>query len=316
MDYQVRDSSQSSDLKAEIARYSVERDFLSRASHDLGDEYYLLRDITTSKDQLNRLIVEKELCSFNRYTDVYAYSDTLTWLDPQSKAASSYVHANLVNPPKGIPSSNVFIASQAPLAKGIQNFLALLILQKVSVVINLVEPKEIGAKCYKYWADSADPVTFGNFEVSCLSLEKNQYVTRRTLKVKNILSGKEHSFLHLHYLSWLDHFIPRDNGLKAFIDMFPIVKKAFDSTGMPVLVHCSAGIGRTGTFIVGYHLWSLSLAAKISKTLFKASIFDLTRRVREQRFRTVETEPQYFFLYELAERFAQEASSQSRSSDL
>lgn len=316
MDYPGKGSSQNSRHQDEIARFSLERDFLSPVSHDLGDEYYLLREITTSKDQLDRLVVEKEFCSYNRYTDVYAYSDTLTWLDPQSKSVSSYVHANMVHPPKGVPPSNIFIASQAPIAKGIQNFLVLLILQRVSVVINLVEPKEIGAKCYKYWTDSADPVAFGNFEVSCLSLEKDHHLVRRTLRVKNIQSGKEHSFLHLHYLSWIDHFVPRDNGLRAFVDMFPVVKKAFDATGAPALIHCSAGIGRTGTFIVGYHLWSLSLAARRSKTLFKASIFDLTRKVREQRFRTVETEPQYAFLYELAERFAQEAFGQSRSSDL
>ncbi|XP_023801549.1 receptor-type tyrosine-protein phosphatase epsilon-like, partial [Cyanistes caeruleus] len=94
-----------------------------------------------------------------------------------------------------------------------------------------------------------------------------------------------------HYLLWPDHGVPRNpSQLLCLVEV--VNKRVLEAPAGPVLVHCSAGIGRTGTFI------ALDFLLKMGKAEGKVDVFHCVQQLREQRVSMVQTKEQYSFLYE------------------
>lgn len=164
------------------------------------------------------------------------------------------------------------------------------------------------SKCYKYWPNLNTQLKFNNFNVS---LEEETY----PLKEKDLLErkliielknkcNKKLEIKQLQYLGWPDHGVPSvDLAYPIFNYMYEAINSDV-SDNTPVLVHCSAGIGRTGTFISSYNIWrSIQLGLKSinnNKTnVFNISIFDVVRLVKECRCFSVENINQYNFIYNI-----------------
>ena len=130
-----------------------------------------------------------------------------------------------------------------------------------------------------------------------LKSTKNEYPSLISREFE-ITNGEENKVVnHLQSLAWPDH------GTPEIEEEFLSIKFLIDSisnTNPPVLIHCSAGVGRTGTLIALFHMVKV---LEVFKQNSKISVFGTVRRLREQRWGMVQTKDQYDFLYKFMNTF-------------
>ena len=179
----------------------------------------------------------------------------------------------------------------------------MLIEYDVQFIVMLCDVEENGKeKCAKYW----DNKGLKNFTIEkrkdTTDLDKNLFkrcLTIKGLKDKNIVKN----FDQIQFIEWEDHEGLTYEYFEKIIKMIQLVdnyKK--DKASVPVVVHCSAGVGRTGTFICLYNLYHEMMEQIINKEIkeIKFSIMNLVRKVKEMRMISVENENQYHLLYSFA----------------
>ena len=203
-----------------------------------------------------------------------------------------------------MPSPFYFIATQGPLEETVEDFLSMCIQYDVQFIVmlcNLIE--EDKEKCAKYWDRK-----FINHEV--LKRVETSYVSEdRSLLLRklNIVKEKENegkNIDQIQFIGWDDH-----EGLTneyydkiiLIIDYIDTYKK--DNPDSPIIIHCSAGVGRTGTFICMYMIYQELKEQILNKNLteIKISIMNLVRKIKEMRMYSVENENQYAVLYHFAD---------------
>uniref|UniRef100_A0A1I7T086 Tyrosine-protein phosphatase domain-containing protein n=1 Tax=Caenorhabditis tropicalis TaxID=1561998 RepID=A0A1I7T086_9PELO len=175
----------------------------------------------------------------NRYKDVICNDITRVILNDGYD--NDYIHANYVN---GL--NTPFILTQGPTAATVVDFWRMIVHTKTAYIVMLCEVMEDGkAKCAQYFPEKVgEAITYAPWTILCsLEDDKDTNIIKRTLCVKNGDTGKEHILKHLHTKSWPDRSVP--NSTMSLLRMLFITRTASG----PVTVHCSAGIGRTGTFV-------------------------------------------------------------------
>lgn len=167
-------------------------------------------------------------------------------------------------------------------------------------------------KCHQYWPEKLKYKKFKKFNVEFVSENELEeaYVVERKFVIKRE-KADNFEVTHLHYKAWPDHGVPEvDKTFNYFHTMFQYVKNIYN---LPVLVHCSAGIGRTGTFISSFILWTqltnrfkylkeLNQNKEVNKVDFNFSIFRTVLHAKESRCNSVENPKQYEFIYNLSRR--------------
>lgn len=241
--------------------------------------------------------------SKNRYCNVLPLDSTrvrLTELDGQPN--SDYINASIIKSECGGQALGHYnyIASQAPPFDTMGDFWRMVWEQNSSVLVMLTKLLErCRRKADAYWPEEeGTSLNYGDFQVYL----KKQCVTStmairalllRPLSARDDEPGRE--IYHLHYLAWPDHGTPRSCAsiLELLIIMRDFVSRARVNQSLfgPVVVQCSAGIGRTGTLIAihqSLELISAQGSCDVPKTV------ELLRR---QRCGAVQTEEQYVFIY-------------------
>ena len=149
-------------------------------------------------------------------------------------------------------------------------------------------------KCANYW-----DTNIKNFTIEKIgdTINLSHDTKIRKFKVLKIGNNIEKIIYQIHFTCWPDHSIP-DNSYNEIINIINIVDKLKEDK--PVVVHCSAGIGRTGTFISVYNLYHEILKQINNKNIneLKFSIMNLVRKLKEMRLYLVENQTQYDFLYQ------------------
>lgn len=180
------------------------------------------------------------------------------------------------------------------------------------MLCNLIEKSK--SKCIQYWPDNKlKPKIFKSFKVDFIS--ENEVVDKMISERKFLINNKSEKFevTQLHYKGWPDHGVPDvEKTYTYFTGMFNYVLNTGDSS---VVCHCSAGIGRTGTFISSYILWKQltdrynylkNIEEKkeicLSKSDFKFSIFKTVLKAKNSRCYSVENVKQYEFIYNLVKK--------------
>ncbi|XP_041359713.1 receptor-type tyrosine-protein phosphatase kappa-like [Gigantopelta aegis] len=222
----------------------------------------------------------------NRYGNIVAYDHSRVTLEPISNEPfSDYVNANFMD---GYSKKKSYIASQGPNKAMIRDFWRMVWQQRVSKIVmltNLVEACK--KKCEQYWP-SEGSIKYGEVTVRNVNEAKYTDYIIRTFEIsKDSVSRIVKQF---HFTTWSDHGAPT----------FPTTLLAFrrkihtyspDSTA-PVLSHCSAGIGRTGTFIALDYL--LEQAANENQI----DVLGIAQLMRTNRVNMIQTWEQYAFVYE------------------
>ncbi|XP_074088272.1 receptor-type tyrosine-protein phosphatase epsilon isoform X2 [Macrotis lagotis] len=202
---------------------------------------------------------------------------------------SDYVNASYID---GYKEKNKFIAAQGPKPETVNDFWRMVWEQKSATIVmltNLKERKE--EKCYQYWPDQGCWM-YGNIRVSvedCIVLVD---YTIRKFCIQSLHDGCKAPRLvtQLHFTSWPDFGVPfTPIGMLKFLKK---VKTLNPSHAGPIIVHCSAGVGRTGTFIV------IDAIIDMMHTEQKVDVFEFVSRIRNQRPQMVQTDMQYTFIYQ------------------
>ncbi|XP_056384973.1 tyrosine-protein phosphatase non-receptor type 6 isoform X4 [Hyla sarda] len=239
--------------------------------------------------------------SKNRYKNILPFDYTRVILrcgDPKVPG-SDYINANYVtNQLMGEDEpSKRFIACQGCLASTTGHFWEMIWQENSRVIVMTTKEIEKGrTKCVLYWPEpGTDGKEFGRFWVEILSEHEAMEYRIRTLRI-SLLSDRANSrdIFHYQYLSWPDHGVPSDpGGVLSFLGEVNRIQESIPRAG-PIIVHCSAGIGRTGTIIAidmlvdTIQMKGVDCDIDIQKTI---------QMVRSQRSGMVQTEAQYRFIY-------------------
>ncbi|CAB3409402.1 unnamed protein product [Caenorhabditis bovis] len=230
----------------------------------------------------------------NRYRDILPYDHNRVEIKKDDENPEGYMNASFIQLPGGKAR---FIAAQAPLSSTLDEWWKMIDEHNVSMIVilcKLIENNKV--KCERYWpTEINEPELFGDYEITLeeeKSFDDDEYVLR-TLKMENQTTMATRIVYQLHYKEWPDHGCP--SGEKQLLNMIDEMAKLHENyePTTPILVHCSAGVGRTGTIIAVNHIREQINAG----TCTTINVFDLVLSLRRQRASMVQTQDQYQFVH-------------------
>ena len=173
----------------------------------------------------------------------------------------------------------------------------------INVIIMLCKEFEDGKKkCSPYW-DIKNPKNFKTLNINLI--EQNQIFTIRKIEIQNNINNNKKIFSHIQFKEWPDHKIPNlHDVIVNFEKLFNFME--INKGNAPPVIHCSAGVGRTGVFISLYILYKEIMMSIKSKQDIQFNIFNLVRKIKECRMFSVENINQYYFIYYFIEELLKE----------
>ncbi|CAF1595292.1 unnamed protein product [Adineta ricciae] len=231
--------------------------------------------------------------SKNRYINILTYDHSRVKLSSnETDGRGNYINANYVD---GYKKTNAYIATQGPMMNTINDFWRMIWEENVSVIVMITNIKESGrVKCDVYWPFEGTEM-YGNIEVCLINMTSLAYYVKRMFTIRCKVNGQfidsERLIHHFHYTDWPDHGVPLFTlPVLSFIRHSSSCNPA---TGGPIVVHCSAGVGRTGTYIM--------IDTMLKKIIEQQSlnIPSFLKHIRQQRNFLVQTEEQFTFIYDV-----------------
>ncbi|XP_069548535.1 receptor-type tyrosine-protein phosphatase F isoform X13 [Brachyistius frenatus] len=224
----------------------------------------------------------------NRYANVIAYDHSrvvLTSVD--SVPGSDYINANYID---GYRKQNAYIATQGPLPETLSDFWRMVWEQRSNTIVMMTRLEEKSrVKCDQYWP-SRGTETYGMIQVTMLDTVELATYSVRTFALYKNGSSEKREVRQFQFMAWPDHGVPEyPTPILAFLRR---VKACNPSDAGPMVVHCSAGVGRTGCFIV------IDAMLERMKHEKSVDIYGHVTCMRAQRNYMVQTEDQYIFIHE------------------
>ncbi|XP_065345291.1 receptor-type tyrosine-protein phosphatase kappa-like [Cloeon dipterum] len=223
--------------------------------------------------------------SKNRYANLAAYDSSRVKLELLAgDVHSDYINANYVD---GNERPKAYIASQGPTANTLNDFWRMVWQENVSLIVMVTNLVEGGKKkCEKYWPDNNQEKRHGRICVRTINEEINADFVTRTLSVSR--DNTNRLVQQLHYTSWPDHGVPLyPQSMALFVEK--IIQR--QDKNHPILVHCSAGVGRTGTVIL------IDACIRMVQSHGRMDITSIFTRMRSQRANLVDNLKQYEFAH-------------------
>ncbi|KAI1720266.1 protein-tyrosine phosphatase domain-containing protein [Ditylenchus destructor] len=233
----------------------------------------------------------------NRFTNILPYDHSRVKLlpadDEDVSDGSDYINASFI---PGFNGRREFIAAQGPLPSTRDHFWRLVWEQQCPAIVALTKCVEKGRdKCHQYWPDNSQrTVLYADIEVTLLneSIDYEEF-TVRELRLTNLAEPSQPSrtVQHLHYMAWPDFGVPdHPSGIVHFARLFRN-KLPPSPNNKPTIVHCSAGVGRSGTFIA---LDRLVQNIEYGRNI---DVFGTVYEMRFERCHMVQNEQQYIFIH-------------------
>ncbi|NXK10991.1 PTPRJ phosphatase, partial [Herpetotheres cachinnans] len=223
----------------------------------------------------------------NRYNNVLPYDISRVKLSDQSSTTDDYINANYM---PGYNSKKAFIAAQGPLPSTIEDFWRMIWEKNIYSIVMLTKcVEQARTKCEQYWPDK-ESKSYGDITVTMVSEIVLPEWTIRDFTVEKSNTPESHTVRQFHFTSWPDHGVPETTDL--LINFRHIVHEYSSQNPIdsPTLVHCSAGVGRTGTFIA---IDRLIQQIEMENTV---DVYGVVYDLRMHRPLMVQTEDQYVFL--------------------
>lgn len=242
----------------------------------------LLQDLATSDADLpwNR--------SKNRFTNIKPYNNNrVKLLSEPGMPGSDYINASFVS---GYLCPNEFIATQGPLPSTVADFWRMIWETGTKTIVMLTQCFEKGRiRCHQYWPEDNKPVTvFADIIITKLTEDVRPDWTVRSLRVER--HGNYMIVHHFNYTSWPEHGVPESSS--TLIQFVKAVRSNRGHENTTIVVHCSAGVGRTGVFIALDHL------IQHLRDHDFVDIYGLVADLRSERMCMVQNLAQYMFLHQ------------------
>ncbi|XP_026524087.1 receptor-type tyrosine-protein phosphatase eta-like isoform X2 [Notechis scutatus] len=250
-----------------------------------AEEYEDLRPVGANQPKFAAELSDNK--GKNRYNNVLPYDISRVKLSIQNHPTDDYINANYM---PGYNSKKEFIAAQGPLPNTVQDFWRMIWEKKIYTVVMLTKCVEQGrTKCEEYWPNKQSK-NYGDLMVAMTSEIFLPEWTIRDFSIQQSDSPESHPVRQFHFTAWPDHGVPETTDLLISFRhlVHEFMKQKPQSS--PTLVHCSAGVGRTGTFIA---IDRLIQQMEMENTVdVYGTVYDL----RMHRSLMVQTEDQYVFL--------------------
>jgi len=221
----------------------------------------------------------------NRFGNIFPYDFSRVKLrEIPGEEGSDYINASFLD---GYGKPKAYIAAQAPFPNQVSNFWRMIWENRLPTLVMLTRCFEGKIKCKQYWPENisatlnpgynlsvtlTSSIPFAEYEIRKLVLKDTSYLDETSLQVTQ-----------LHYLGWPDHGVPANAfSMVNFIRQVRKIHPPFHQP--PLLVHCSAGVGRTGAFIV------LDSMMQRIEAEGNVNIFEFLEKLRMQRMMMVQTE--------------------------
>uniref|UniRef100_A0A8C5RZ48 Tyrosine-protein phosphatase non-receptor type 13 n=1 Tax=Laticauda laticaudata TaxID=8630 RepID=A0A8C5RZ48_LATLA len=220
----------------------------------------------------------KENRKKNRYKNILPYDTTRVLLGPEG----GYINASFIRMLVGT-KEYLYIACQGPLPNTVADFWQMAWEQKCTLIAMMTQEVEgEKVKCQRYWPNALGRTTMvnDNLRLSLVQLQELKGFIIRIMELENIQTGELRHIFHLNFTAWPDHDTPaQPDDLITFISYMRHIHKSG-----PIITHCSAGIGRSGTLIC------LDVVLGLISQDLKFDISEVVRLMRLQRHGMVQTE--------------------------
>ncbi|XP_064141675.1 tyrosine-protein phosphatase non-receptor type 13 isoform X9 [Loxodonta africana] len=229
----------------------------------------------------------KENRKKNRYKNILPYDATRVPLGDEG----GYINASFIKISVG-KEEFVYIACQGPLPTTVGDFWQMIWEQKSTVIAMMtqeVEGEKI--KCQRYWPNTLGKTTMvsDRLRLALVRMQQLKGFVVRAMTLEDIQTGEVRHISHLNFTAWPDHDTPsQPDDLLTFISYMRHIRNSG-----PIITHCSAGIGRSGTLIC------IDVVLGLISQDLEFDISDLVRCMRLQRHGMVQTEDQYIFCYQV-----------------
>ena len=270
--------------RARLLSGEIVKEFEMVQEFSAGLNMQKTRDVGQSEINMNR----------NRFIDIIPFDDNYVSLSAeQGMPPSSYVNASYLD---NMEVLDKVIVTQGPKQNTVLDFWRMVLEKRCRHIVMLTNCQEQGrVKCFQYWPPSGQMLHFD--DISLFTVEETELHPGLVLRRVEVSledeagpgAGAVVEVRQLHLTSWPDHGVPHHtDSILAFIR----VAAAFRDTEYTV-VHCSAGVGRTGTFLA-----LLSLTEQVQAGCGSIDVMDTVLKLREKRPKMVQTAEQYNFLYQ------------------
>ncbi|XP_053092411.1 protein tyrosine phosphatase receptor type Ma isoform X10 [Pangasianodon hypophthalmus] len=223
----------------------------------------------------------------NRYGNIIAYDHSRVRLQAiEGEQSSDYINANYID---GYHRPNHYIATQGPMQETVYDFWRMVWQENTATIVMVTNLVEVGrVKCCKYWPD--DTEIYRDMKVTLIETQLLSEYVIRTFAVEKRGAHEIREIRQFHFTGWPDHGVPyHATGLLGFIRR---VKSKSPANAGPMVVHCSAGAGRTGCFIV------IDIMLDMAEREGVVDIYNCVRELRSRRVNMVQTEEQYVFIHD------------------
>ncbi|XP_065058065.1 receptor-type tyrosine-protein phosphatase kappa-like isoform X3 [Rhopilema esculentum] len=241
----------------------------------------------------------------NRFANIVAYDHARVILRRlRGDPTSDYINASYID---GYMKPNGYVATQGPLPGTFNDFWRMVWELRSSVIVMLTNLQEKNKlKCHKYWPD--DCIEYGDILVTLTRKEIYADYSIRTFLLEMTNSQESREVKHFHFTVWPDHGVPKY--ATAILAFRRRVRSYQNPDSGPTLVHCSAGVGRTGTYI--------ALDAMLDRMNGQSDvdIFNFVAAMRTRRIAMVQTEEQYIFIHDALLESVQCGNTEITAQDL
>ncbi|NWU94961.1 PTPRJ phosphatase, partial [Upupa epops] len=250
-----------------------------------AEEYEELKSVGVHQPKFAAELAENR--GKNRYNNVLPYDISRVKLSDQSSVTDDYINASYI---PGYNSKKAFIAAQGPLPNTVEDFWSMIWEKNIYSIVMLTKcVEQARTKCEQYWPDK-ETKSYGDIVVTTVSEIVLPEWTIRDFTVEKSNTPDSHTVRQFHFTSWPDHGVPETTDLLINFRHLVHTYSTQNPIDCPTLVHCSAGVGRTGTFIA---IDRLIQQIEMENTV---DVYGVVYDLRMHRPLMVQTEDQYVFL--------------------
>ncbi|XP_078328331.1 uncharacterized protein LOC111112065 isoform X4 [Crassostrea virginica] len=222
----------------------------------------------------------------NRFKTTFPYDHSRVVLRGTNDS-SDYINANFIN---DTDREKAYIASQGPKQNTLNDFWAMIWQENVTQIVMLTNLKEgVKNKCTQYWPENMKARLYGDVSVKSVEEKEYAFYVIRKMNMTQKQQKKSRVVTQYHYTTWPDHGTPDPLSLVVFHSH--VMRTRTNQKEAPVVVHCSAGIGRTGTYI------ALDALYKRGKVSGKVNVAEYVKVMRSNRMNMVQTYEQYMTIF-------------------
>ncbi|XP_061185070.1 receptor-type tyrosine-protein phosphatase epsilon-like [Saccostrea echinata] len=222
----------------------------------------------------------------NRFKTTFPYDHSRVILETSEDLTSNYINANYIGNFEG---HREYIACQGPRVNTLVDHWRMIWQENIEYIVmltNLIEGPKV--KCHQYWPDQNKQLDVDPFSVTLVEEKVYAYFVIRRMSVRKESVSESRTVVQFHYTRWPDHGTPSPLDLVVFHRQY---RHKIKPSHNPILVHCSAGIGRTGTFI------ALDVLSRCGEKKGKINVVEYVKAMRKDRMTMIQNADQYAFLY-------------------